>query len=224
MTVAMSRTLGDRMAALHGPALWTIAGFVLYVFGWIGSMLIWMLAERFLLEPFGLRAQAGTIGLSIRNGLHALVWGLLVAAVAAPLGRRLVEGIRFPRTGWMMLGVGLLIATVVIALGNEFVRARYGYYDSEYQGLSFFAGPALVAVALATWAALAVPRDGVPAPGAAMLTAAAGLAMALLPSLPGTADGIDAESVPLAGTFVVGIGYAMVAAVLVVRRLARPNA
>jgi hypothetical protein len=123
-----------------------------------------------------------------------------------------------------MLGVGLVVATVVIALGNEFVRARYGYYDPEYQGLSFFAGPALVAVALATWAALAVPRDGILAPGAAMLTAAAGLAMALLPSLPGTADGIDAESLPLAGAFVVGIGYAVVAAVLVVRRLGRPPA
>jgi hypothetical protein len=211
------------MAALHGPALWTIAGFVLYALGWIGSMLIWMLAERFVLEPVGLRAEAGTVGLSVRNGLHALVWGLLVAAVAAPLGRRLVDGIRFTRTGWVMLGVGLVLATVVIALGNEFVRARYAYYDSEYQGLSFFAGPALVAVALATWAALAVPRDGVLAPGAAMLTAAAGLAMALLPSLPGTADGIDAGSVPLAAAFVAGVGYAMVATVLVVRRLGRAS-
>jgi hypothetical protein len=212
------------MAALHGPALWTIAGFVLYVIGGAVSLFAMALVEGMLLAPFGLRAQAGELGLSVRNGLHALAWGVLVVALAAPLGRRLVGGIQFRRTGWAMLGVGLVVATFVIALGNEFVRARYGYYDPEYQGLSFFAGPALVAVALASWAALAVPRDGILAPGAAMLTAAAGLAMALLPSLPGTADGIDPTSVPLAGAFVVGIGYAVVAAVVVVRRLGRPPA
>jgi hypothetical protein len=210
------------MAALHGPALWTIAGFVLYVVGWVGSYLV-LFALEGVVAPIR-DAEAGTLAWSLRNGMHGLVWGALVVAAAAPLGRRFIPGLRFQALGWAILAVGLVLAAVVIALGNEFVRARYGVYDPEYQGLSFFAGPALIAVALATWAALAVPRDGVLAPGAAMLTAAAGLAMALLPSLPGTADGIEPTSVPLAGAFVIGIGYAAVAAVLVVRRLGRPPA
>ena len=219
MSVATSRRLGDRIAELYGPALWTIAGFVLYILGGLGSMLALALVEGPLLEPFGLRAEAGTLGLSVRNGLHAIAWGLLAVAVAAPLGRRLIAGIRFSPAGWAVLAVGLVLAAVVTTLGNEFVRARYGWYDPEYQGLSFFAGPALVAVALGTWAALAVPRDGVLLPGAAMLTATAGLAMSLLPSVPGAADGIASESVPLVAAFLLAVTYAAIAAVVVVRRL-----
>jgi hypothetical protein len=208
---------------MYGPAIWTIAGFVLYVLAGMGSLLALSLVDGALLAPFGLRAEAGTLGLSVRNGLHAIAWGGLVAVVTVPLGRRLVDGLRFTTTGWAMLAVGLALATVVIALGDEFVRARYGMYDAEYQGLSFFAGPALVAVALATWAALAVPRDGVLAPGAAMLTAAGGLAISLLPSAPGAADGIAPESMPLVGAFVVAVAYTALAAIVVVRRFGRPT-
>lgn len=224
MSVATSRGLGGRIAASYGPAIWTIAGFVLYVLAGMGSLLALSLVDGALLAPFGLRAEAGTLGLSVRNGLHAIAWGLLVATAAAPLGRRLVEGVRFTTTGWVMLVVGLVLATIVIALGDEFVRARYGYYDPEYQGLSFFAGPALVAVALATWASLAVPRYGVVVPGATMLTAVGGLAMSLLPSVPGAADGIAAESIPLVAAFVVAVAYAGTASILVARRLGRQAA
>ena len=219
MSFATGRDVGDRIAALQAPALWTIAGFVLYLVAGIASLFALALVEGPLLAPFGLRSAAGELGLSVRNGLHAIAWGGLVAAVAVPLGRRLVAGIRFSAAGWAMLAVGLLLATVVITLGEEFVRARYGVFDGEYQGLSYFAGPALVAVALATWAALAVPRDGVLVPGAAMLTAAVGLAMALLPSIPGAADGIEADSVPLAVGFILSLVYAGAASIAVVRRL-----
>jgi hypothetical protein len=221
VNAATTRRLGDQIAALQGPALWTIAGFVLYVLGWVGAMLLLYFVERTFLEPLGIRPEAGMLSLSVRNGVHALAWGVLVAAVAAPLGRRLVEGIRFSATGWAMLAAGLVVAGVITMLGNEFVRERIGYYDPDAQGLSFFAGPAVVAVALATWAALAMPRSGVVVPGAAMLTAAAGLAMSLLPSLSGVTDGIDATSLPLAVSFLVAVAYAGVAAVLVLLRLGR---
>ncbi|HXG26039.1 MAG TPA: hypothetical protein VNL94_04195 [Candidatus Binatia bacterium] len=221
MSVVPRRSAGERIAALHGPALWTMAGLVLYIVGGLVSLLALSLVDGILLAPFGLAAQAGELGLSVRNGLHAIAWGLLTIAVAAPLGRRLIPGIRFRSVGWSMLAVGLVLAAVVVVLGAEFVRARYGVYDPEYQGLSFFAGPALVAVALATWAALAVPRDGIVVPGAAMLTAGAGLAMSLLPSLPGAADGVQVESLPIVLAFLAGVGYTVVAAVTVIRRLVR---
>ena len=211
------------MAALHGPALWTLAGFVIYVLGAFGGLLLIVVIEAPLLAMFGLRAEAGTLGLSVQNGLHAIAWGLLTAAVAWPLGRRLVPGSRFGVLGWAMLLVGLVIAAFAMTLGNEFVRARYGRYDPEYQGLSLFAGPAIVAIALATWAALAVPRSGVLVPGAAMLTAAAGLVLSLVPSIPGASDGVDAASIPLVAAFLVGVGYAAGAAILVLLRLWRPT-
>lgn len=229
MSIATTRRLGDRIAALYGPGLWTLSGFVLYILGGLGSLLAIAWLESFvigplLLAPRGIDTGAGTLGLSVRNGLHAIAWGLLVVAIAAPLGRRLVAGIRFTAAGWITLAVGLGIAAVVTMLGAEFVRARYGVYDPEYQGLSFFVGPAVVAVALATWAALAVPGDGVLVPGAAVLTATVGLAMSLLPSVPGASDGLRAESMPLVGAFVVALGYGVVAALLIVRRLVRPAA
>lgn len=223
MSVATSHGLGDRMAALQGPALWTITGLVLYVLGGTASLLGIALFESVFLAPMGLDPQAGTLGLSVQNGVHALVWGLLTAALSVPLGRRLVAGIRFPATGWLVLLIGLAIATGATLLGNEFVRARFGYYDPEYEGLTLFTGPALVALALATWAALAVPRDGVLIPGAAALTAAAGLALTLLPSLPGAADGIPAESIPLVAMFALGAVYGAVAGILVVRRAFVPR-
>jgi hypothetical protein len=121
-----------------------------------------------------------------------------------------------------MLVAGLVLASAVTLLGNEFVRARFGYFDPEYQGLTVFSGPALVAIALATWAALAVPREGVLVPAAAALTAAAGLAMTLLPSIGGADDGIAAASMPIVVAFVLAACYAALAGVLVVRHSVNP--
>jgi hypothetical protein len=214
-----------RTPATRGAtAIWTAAGFVLYIVGGFASLLALALFQSVVLEPFGLRPQAGTFDLSLRNGIHAIVWGLLVAALAAPLGRRLVPGIRFGQAGWLVLAGGLVIAAVATTLGEEFVRARYIYYDAEYQGLTVFTGPALVAVALATWAALAVPPSWVLLPAAAALTAAAGLALSLLPSIPGAGDGIEAGSLPLVAAFAAGVAYAIMAVVLVVRHAMKPRA
>ena len=65
---------------------------------------------------------------------------------------------------------------------------RYAYVDVEYVGFSVLAWPALVAIALAGWAALAVPRGSAIAPVALVALAAMGLGIALLPSVLGAAD------------------------------------
>ena len=77
------------MAWSSGVALWAVAGVVLYVLTGMGSLLAIATVEA--LVP-GLRdqVQAGTIGLSIQNGVHPLVWGAIAAAIAMPVGRRLV--------------------------------------------------------------------------------------------------------------------------------------
>lgn len=219
MQTAIGSQLGERLAATYGPALWTIAGFVLYVLGGMATLFAIAWIEHMTWGGMGVDTGAGTVGLSVRNGVHALVWGLAAAAAAIPLGRRLVEGLAFGRAGWVVLVVGLLLALLTTMLVNEFVRARYGYYDPEYAGLTVFTGPALVAVALASWATLGVPRPGAAVPALAALTAVAGLAMSLLPSLPGAADGIGASSMPLAAAFAASAAYGVIASVLVVRHL-----
>ena len=92
-------------------------------------------------------------------------------------------------------------------------------FDPDYVGLSFFASPAVLAVALATWATLALPRGRGIVVAVAAAAAAAGLGLSLLPSLPDAADGIDADHVPLAIAFLADLGFAATAAAVVAGRL-----
>jgi hypothetical protein len=204
------------MAWSWGVALWAVAGVVLYVLAAIGSLLAIATIEGLV---SGLRnlVAAGTVGLSIQNGLHPLVWGALVAAASIPIGRRLVDNLRFGAVGWFLLLIGLAFAAVTTFLVDEFVRARFGYFSPRMTGLTVFAGPALVAIALAAWAALAVPSGmGLPLV-AATVAAVASLALALAPSIGGLDDGIDPESLPLAVVFLLDVLFAAAAALLVLR-------
>jgi hypothetical protein len=211
------------MAWSWGAALWAIAGVVLYVLGGIGSLLAIATIEH--LVP-GLREQvaSGTVGLSIQNGLHPLVWGLVVAAASTPIGRRLIEHLRFGAIGWLVLLLGLALASLTTFLVDEFVRARFGYFDPDMTGFTLFAGPALVAIALSSWAALAVP-SGLGLPLVAAAVAAVGsLALALLPGVGGLGDGMDPESLPLAGVLLVDVVFAAAAVLLVLRNALAPGA
>jgi len=199
-----------------GVALWAIAGVVLYVLGGIGSLLALATIEH-LVPGLGEQVAAGTVGLSIQNGLHPLVWGLVVAGASIPIGRRLIENLRFGAAGGLVLLVGLALASITTFLVDEFVRARFGYFDPEMTGFSLFAGPALVAIGLASWAALAVPSGlGLPLVAEAV-AAVASLALALLPSVGGLGDGMDPESLPLAGVLLLDLVFAAAALLLVLR-------
>ena len=219
MQVAAARSADG----VSGIVLWTIAGFVLYVLGGMVTLFVSLsLADGFL-GALGIESHAGTFGLSIRNASHPIVWGAVVAAASMPIGTRLVSGLRFGATGWVVIVVGLTLAGVTTFLGAEFVRARHGVFDPEYQGFSFFAAPALVAISLATWASLAAPGRRGLLLVAATLTAVAGLSIALLPSVGGAADGIDPANVPLAATFTADALFGVAAALLVIRAASQPG-
>lgn len=201
-------------AGRTGLAWWTLAGLGLFPVGWVASALAIATIERFVLEPVGLRAEAGELSLSIRNGIHQIAWGALVAAAAVPFGRGLVAGIRFRPSAAALLAVGLVIAATTQLLVFEFDRLRSGYVDADHVGMIIFAPPAIVAVALATWAAMAIPS-----PDRAVLIALAaigaiGFALATIPSLPGLSDGIDPASVPLAVSLLVGAAFVVIAPVV----------
>jgi hypothetical protein len=195
--------------AANRIGLWTIVGFLLFVAGAIASLLAVALVEQLILDPMGIGPQAGEVSLSLRNSLHAVLWGIGVVAVAAPIGRRLVRDARFGLAGWVVLASGLSLAGLTTFLVDEFVRARYGYFDPEATGWTVFVGPALVATALAAWAALSVPAGRRNALIALTAAAAAGLGLLLLPSLPDVTDGIAARNVPISIAFVLDAGYAI---------------
>lgn len=202
-------------------ALWAITGFVFYVLGGLASLLAIAVLEGVL--PPEARPASGSITLSIRNGLHLFAWAALSAGPSMLVGRRLVQGVRFGIGGWLVLALGAALAAFTMFMVNEDARARFGLFDAEYVGLSFFASPAVLAIALATWATLALPRGQGLILGAAAAAAAAALGLSLLPSLPAATDGIDADHVPLAIAFALDLGFALLAAALVGGRLLRPR-
>lgn len=207
-----------RDEAAHGPLLWAFTGLALYLLVGGGSLFVTAFTIDPLLAALGLPAQSGLLGLSIRNAVHPLVWGALVAAISMPLGRRLIGGTRFALDGWLVLATGLVLASATWFLTEEFVRARFAEIDVEYAGLSFFIWPAVVAVALSGWATLAIPRRAAIPPLTLLLLAVLGMAIALLPSAIGAGDGIEPGNIPLALVLLLDVGYAIAVVALALRR------
>lgn len=174
-----------------------------------------------VLESWGVEVAAGTIGLSIRNAVHPIAWGIATALIALPIGRRLVPGICATGVGWSLLGTGVVLASLTTFLVQEFVRARFVWFDPEYAGFTIFTAPAIVAIGLAGWATIAVPREAGRVPAATALLAVMGLAISLLPSIEGARDGIDADSIPLVVVLGLDVAYATVVALLIARRATR---
>lgn len=206
------------------PTLWAVAGFALYLVSWPLTIIGALFTLDLVAGLLGLDTSSGTIGLSVRNAFHPPAWGLAVALVALPIGRRLVPGVAATRGAWVVLVVGLAIGAVVDFLVIEFVRERFGYYDPEATGWLGFAPPALVAVALAGWAALSLPPARGGALAALTVVTALTLAMIILPSLPGASDGIDAPSVPLVASLGVAVVYAGLVVALAFRHARRARA
>lgn len=209
-----------RTHAVPPILVWVVAGFGLYLVVGAGSLFLTALLVDPVLAAIGLPAEAGAVGLSVRNALHPVVWGVLVALAAMPIGRGLEPGLRFRRPGWLVLATGLALASVTWFLIEEFVRDRFSYVDVQYTGFSLLTWPALVGIAVSGWAALAVPVPQRTLPAALVILGSIGLAAALLPSLAGVADGIAPESIPLAAVFAMDVAYGIgvIVAVLAPRR------
>jgi len=208
------RSVSSRVAA------WAALGFAGYIVIGLGSLLAIATVEEAILEPLGLGGEPGTSSWGIVLASHPLVWGAATAMAAAPLGRRLIPGgLRREIRPAVVLAVGLGLAAITTYLLHEFARERYGWFDSDYVGLVVFAAPALVAIALAGWAADILPRGGTPILFVALAAAVAGLGLAILPSVPGLQDGIRASSIPLATVLAVDVAYGTASLLLAARSL-----
>jgi hypothetical protein len=213
-----------RSTAFAPSVVWAAAGFGIYAIVGVGSLFLTGLVIDPVLKAMGLPAEAGEIGLSVRNAIQPIVWGILAALVAIPVGRAMMPGLQFRPVGWLLLLAGLLLASATWFLIEEFVRARFTYMDPEYVGFSLLTWPALVAIALSGWAALAVPRpEGSVLIGVVVLGVIA-LAAALAPSIPGALDGISPENLPLAAVFGVDAAYGLGVTVAVLAAPQRTSA
>lgn len=201
---ARSHTIDDGQLRVGA---WLLLVACLYLIAGLVAVLGTATVNSAVLAPLGFDAEAGTAGWGLYLAAQPPAWGLGAAALAVPFARRLVPESRFGASPWWLLGTGVALASLTTFLLHEFVRARFGWFDVEYVGLAGLSVPAIVAIALAGWAARALPRS-VRGPAVVLVVLGlAGLVLVLVPSLGGLRDGIRPASLPLAGTLLLDVGF-----------------
>lgn len=181
---------------MFGILAWVVTGpLVLWVSSWANQVV----------ARLGLAAEAGTPAWGVFLAISVLGWGLVTAVVGAVAAPRFGVNLRpLAPAALTTLLAGLALAALTMYALHEQVRTRMGWYDPDYAGWTSFAVPALVGLALAAWASVASPRrDRTPV---AVLAGAAALMFILsaATNLPGLADGVRDESVPLAAVLLIG--------------------
>lgn len=218
MTLQPSAAPGSRPRAgawwLFAALAWVCAGpLVLFATSWVSQ----------LVAPLGLVAEAGTVGWGIFLAIAVVGWGLATAVIAAVAAPRFGVNLRpVSRSPVAVLASALALAALTMFTLHEQLRARMGYFDPDYAGLTGFVPMAMVAVACAAWARYSVPgrRDRRPADACLMLAASV-VAVGILSNVPGLADGIHPASVPLAVALAVDAVFVTVATAAAARELLR---
>jgi hypothetical protein len=152
-------------------------------------------------------------------GAWSVVWGVL-SVVGVLVAARLVFGawLRPRPLGVAVAGVGIGLSAVLNVVLLQWETTRFGYIEPELVGLTAGLFAVLIGLSVAAFGALLVPRRLIGWPLAMVALAFAGVAIIVVSNLAGLADGIGAESWPLA--ICVGLSgvYALVTGGLVLRR------
>jgi len=164
-------------------------------------------------ERLGLLGFAGSQAHGVGLALGPLIGGIASALIVVVTGRMLLDGpLRAGAGALCILGAGLVLAALTEHALYDWVVAKFGYYAVEFAGWTAALPGAVVAVAVAGFAAWSVQRraDGL-APSIALVLATAGVGFIVLSNVGGLADGIQPSSVPLAmmvgaaGTYCVAV-------------------
>jgi hypothetical protein len=152
-------------------------------------------------------------------GAWSVIWGIL-SLLGVLVAARLVLGawLRPRPLGVAVAGVGIGLSAVLNVVLLQWETTRFGYIEPEMVGLTAGLFAVLIGLSVAAFGAFLVPRRLIGWPLAMVALGFAGVAIIMLSNLTGLADGIGADSWPLA--ICVGLSgvYALVTAGLVVRR------
>jgi hypothetical protein len=205
------------MTANRGRWAWAAVSTLGYVASGFGGFVgAWVLEASGLLVVSGLDAH----GLGLTS--QAVIWGILSVFVVVVAARLLLDArLRISSGAIAVLGAGLVIAALAQYLLYDYAEARLGYFAWQSIGWTIALPGAVVAVAVASFAAWAAPRPAVALPALiALALAAAGVGFIVLSNLDGLADGIRPASIPLAIMVgVAGVFTFGVAAITFERRL-----
>ena len=152
-------------------------------------------------------------------GAWSVSWGVL-ALIGVLVAARLVFGawLRPPPIAVAVAGVGIGLSAVLNVVLLQWETARFGYIEPELVGLTAGLFAVLIGLSVAAFGALLVPRRLIGWPLAMVALGFAGVAIIVLGNVPGLANGIGADSWPLA--ICVGLSglYALATGGLVLRR------
>jgi hypothetical protein len=152
-------------------------------------------------------------------GAWSVVWGVL-SLFGVLVAARLVFGawLRPRPLGVAVAGVGIGLSAVLNVVLLQWETTRFGYIEPELVGLTAGLFAVLIGLSVAAFGAFLVPRRLIGWPLAMVALGFAGVAIIVLSNLPGLADGIGADSWPLA--ICVGLSgvYALITGGMVVRR------
>jgi hypothetical protein len=152
-------------------------------------------------------------------GAWSVIWGVL-SLLGVLAAARLVFGawLRPRPLAIAVAGVGIGLSAVLNVVLLQWETTRFGYIEPEMVGLTAGLFAVLIGLSVAAFGAFLVPRRLIGWPLAMVALGFAGVAIIVLSNLPGLADGIGADSWPLA--ICVGLSgvYALIAGGMVVRR------
>ncbi len=144
------------------------------------------------------------------------VWGIL-AVLGVLVAARLALGtwLRPPTVAVGIAAVGIALSAVVNVVLQQWEMTRFGITEPELVGPTAGLFAVLIALAVAGFGALLAPRRLIGWPLAMVCLGFVGVAMIVVGNLPGLADGIAAESWPLAIWVGLSGVYALVVTTLV---------
>lgn len=152
------------------------------------------------------------------------IWGIL-AVLGVLVAAQLALGtwLRPPASAIGIAAVGIGLSAVLNVVLQQWELARFGITEPELVGPTAGLFAVLVGLAVAGFGALVAPRRLIGWPLAAVALGLVGVAIIVASNVPGLADGIAAESWPLAICVALSGVYAVAVAGLVARRALRPS-
>ena len=151
------------------------------------------------------------------------VWGIL-AVLGVLLAAQLALGtwLRPPLVAIGIAAVGIGLSAVVNVVLQQWEVTRFGITEPELVGPTAGLFAVLIGLAVAGFSAFVAPRRLIGWPLAAVGLGFVGVAIIVVSNVPGVANGIPAESWPLAIWVGLSGVYAVVVAALVLRRALDP--
>jgi hypothetical protein len=151
-------------------------------------------------------------------GAWSVIWGVL-SLLGVLVAARLVFGawLRPSPLGTVIAALGIGLSAVLNVVLFQWETTRFGYIEPELVGLTAGLFAVLIGLSVASFGAFLVPRRLIGWSLAMVALGFAGVAIIVLSNLPGLADGIGANSWPLA--ICVGLSgvYALITGGMVVR-------